>query len=438
MAQAARRSDEAGRVTDTIVALSSGRPPAAIGIVRVSGPAAIAAASAMAGTLPPPRVAAVRALRNPEGTLLDRTLVMVFPGPRSATGEDLVEFHCHGGRAVIAAVERTLVSHAGCRGAEAGEFTRRALTNGRIDLAEAEGLADLLEAETEAQRVAALAASEGRVSRQVGEWMTSVAMISARIEALIDHDEEGDVEAGGDGMSAILADAAELGREMRHMLASPPVERLRDGLRVVLAGPPNAGKSTLLNLLCERDAAIVSPIAGTTRDMIEAPVRRGDYAYVLTDTAGLTTSDDVVEMIGVDRATQAVERADILLWLGDDAPPSHAALRVHTKADLPDRALSPVGAITIRRDEPATIDALWTAIEEMAVRLLPRSDAVPWRERHRTLCAAAAELLLEVGDDPLLMAEHCRAARIHLAEVVGIDATEIMLDSLFKRFCIGK
>ena len=424
-------------MTDTIVALSSGRPPAAIGIVRVSGPAAFAASTALTGGLPDPRTAGLRAVRDPEGTLLDRTLVLAFPGPRSATGEDLVEFHCHGGRAVVAAVEAALVA-AGCRRAEAGEFTRRAVTNGRIDLAEAVGLADLLEAETEAQRVAALAAAEGRISRQVGEWMHAVATLSARIEATVDHDDEDDVETGEEVVAGIMREAVALGAAITAAIAAPPVERLRDGVRVVIAGPPNAGKSTLLNLLCEREAAIVSPIAGTTRDMVEAPVRRGDHAYVLTDTAGLTTSDDAVEMIGVDRARAAVDQADVLLWLGDEPPAREDAIRIHARADLPGRSEGPTGAVVVRRDRVATEDAVWTAISKRATHLRPRADMLPWRRRQQEECRRAAAALAIESDDPILVAEACRVARMHLGSVLGIDATEAMLDALFARFCIGK
>ncbi|WP_245739089.1 tRNA uridine-5-carboxymethylaminomethyl(34) synthesis GTPase MnmE [Sphingomonas rubra] len=425
-------------MTDTIVALSSGRPPAAIGVIRVSGPAALVAAATLAGTLPPPRIAGLRALRDANGAMLDRALVLVFPGSRSATGEDLVEFHCHGGRAVIAAVEAALVAATGCRAALPGEFTRRALTNGRIDLAEAEGLADLLEAETEAQRVAALAAAEGRISRQVATWMASAAAISARIEALIDHDDEGDVETGEEVLAAIMADAAVLGTEIAFAVEAPPVERLRDGVRVVIAGPPNAGKSTLLNLLGEREAAIVSPIAGTTRDMVEAPVVRRGRAFVLTDTAGLTRSDDVVEMIGVDRARYAIEAADILLWLGDEPPPRDDAIPIHSRADAAERRVVPAGRLAISRDAPRSIESLWNVIEERASALLPRIDGLPWRQRHQQLCGEAAAALLQGSNDPVLLAENCRTARVRLAAIVGIDATEAMLDALFSRFCLGK
>ena len=240
---------------NTIVALSSGRPPAAIAVVRVSGPGAFVAVTALAGQLPPARRASLRALRDGGGALLDRALVLIFPGPGSATGEDLVELHCHGGRAVTAAVIAALTACTDVREAEPGEFTRRALVNGRIDLAQAEGLADLLEAETQAQRRAALAASEGRVSSAVRGWMATLADLSARVEATLDHAEEGDVGEEAALIAGVHADARTLRDAMLAALAAPPVERVREGVRVVIGGPPNAGKSTLLNLLSGREAA---------------------------------------------------------------------------------------------------------------------------------------------------------------------------------------
>ena len=321
MAQAVRGCGAAElRTFETIVALSSGRPPAAIAIIRISGPRALAAAGAVAGSLPEARRAALRTLRAPDGAVLDRALVLAFPGPRSATGEDIVEFHVHGGRAVAAAVEEALVAQPGCRRAEAGEFTRRAFENGRIDLIEAEGLADLLAAETEGQRRRAIDAAEGHVSRRIGEWADAVLALSARVEAILDFGDEDDVAADDAG---IARDAAALASEMARSLDQPTVERLRDGVIVALAGPPNAGKSTLLNALAGRDAAIVSPIAGTTRDRIELQLVRAGRAYRLVDTAGLRGDDvDVIEAEGIARTIRTIAGADIVLWLGDDLPPA--------------------------------------------------------------------------------------------------------------------
>lgn len=423
---------------DTIVALSSGAPPAAIAVIRISGPDALAAASAMVGDLPPPRHASLRAWRDVTGGLLDRGLVLVFPGPGSATGEDLVELHGHGGRAVTAAVSATLTAQPGVRLAEPGEFTRRALLNGRIDLAQAEGLADLLEAETEGQRRAALMASEGRVSRAVHGWLARIADMSAQIEATLDYAEEGDLGAESALLATVHDDIAALRAEIAGVLASPPVERLRDGVRVVIAGPPNSGKSTLLNLLAQRDAAIVSPHAGTTRDRVETPARRNGVAYLLTDTAGLHDTSEPVERIGVELAEKAIASADLLLWAGDEPPPRADALWLHMRADLAGRALVPPGRVSaVRQDDQVTIERIWQHIEHHLTRLLPKADDLPLRERQRQACAFAMANLLPC-DDPLIMAERLRIARTTLGSILGIDATESMLDALFSRFCLGK
>ncbi len=266
----------------------------------------------------------------------------MLPGPATATGEDLVELHCHGGRAVVAAVERALAEQPAFAVPSRASSPGRALLNGRIDLAEAEGLADLLEAQTERQRRAAIGAVEGRVSQAVRGWMDRLAMLSAMIEAMLDFAEEDDVPLDQAAVARIRSEMHDLAIAMLEVVERPPVDRLHDGIRVVLAGPPNSGKSTLLNLLVEREAAIVSPIAGTTRDRIEASVLRGGVAYVLTDTAGLAEdTDDVIEAIGVTRAQEAILQADILLWMADTPPPRGDAIWLHSRADLPGRKTCP-------------------------------------------------------------------------------------------------
>lgn len=422
----------------TIFALSSGAAPAGIGVIRVSGPRARDAVEAMAGNLPAPRTAGLRALRDTDGALLDRALVLVFPGPRTATGEYLVELHCHGGRAVIVAVLRALGKQPGLRPAVAGEFTRRALSNGRIDLAEAQGLADLLSADTERQRIAAIAAAEGIVSQRVRGWLDRLAMLSAMTEALLDFADEDDVADDDAALSAVIAGKCALAEELAAVLASPPVERLRDGVQVVLAGPPNSGKSTLINLLSQRDVAIVSAIAGTTRDRIEATVTRDGLVYVLTDTAGLTESDDPIERIGVTRAEHAIARADILLWLGDAQPPRDDALWLHTRADVPGRIRRDGTILAVSQDDDGSIAAVWNALAERAETLVPRGDAIAFRDSERAACREALMALDGEADDGLILAEQLRVARRALAAILGIDATEAMLDALFGRFCIGK
>ncbi|HEX8553600.1 MAG TPA: tRNA uridine-5-carboxymethylaminomethyl(34) synthesis GTPase MnmE [Sphingomonas sp.] len=426
-------------MTATVFAVSSGRPPAAIAIIRVSGPRAFEAVRKLAGTPPPTRQAGLRALRDGAGHLLDRALVLTFPAPHTATGEDLVEFHCHGGRAVVAAVEGALATIDGLRPALPGEFTRRAVMNGRIDLAAAEGLADLLAAETEAQRVAAMDAAEGRVSAVIHGWLDRLAMLAARIEATLDFADESDVADDQAVVADVVAGMCNLAGEIDALLTAPSVERLRDGIRVVIAGPPNAGKSTLINLLGGREAAIVSPIAGTTRDRIEVPVVRQGIAYLLTDTAGLTHTDDPIEAIGVDRARRALATADLVLWLGDEAAPE-GALAIHARADLPGRELCPPGRVlAVSASRPDTIDALWSLIAARTASLLQTRDLPALHEHQRACCNDAARALRDATvNDSLILAEQLRVAHARLGAILGIDATEAMLDALFGRFCIGK
>src|SRR5437763_2598299 len=245
---------------DTIFALSSGRPPAAISVIRISGPQARAAAARIAGTLPEPRMAAVRELRHPKsGELLDEALILRFDAPASSTGEDVVEFQCHGGRAVVDAVLVALGASNGIRHAEPGEFTRRAFDNGRIDLTEAEGLADLIEAETESQRKAALALAEGGLRKQTAVWQERVLNLAARAERSIDYDEDDEIVD-----PSLLRDCAALATELRDWLERPRVEPLKDGVRVVVAGPPTTGKSSLINAIAGEARTTVPDVPGPT------------------------------------------------------------------------------------------------------------------------------------------------------------------------------
>jgi len=426
---------------DTIYAVSSGAPPAAIAVLRVSGPQAFAVVRDFAGDLPAPRRAAVRALHDPaDGALLDRALVLCFPGPRSATGEDLAEFHLHGGRAVVRAVEAALAARPGLRSAEPGEFTRRALQHGRIDLSEAEGLGDLLMAETEAQRRSAIRSAEGAVRRAVEGWTDRLLGVAARVEAELDHSDEDDV-ADAALLPAIRSGAVALAADIEAVADRPPVERLRDGIRVVLAGPPNAGKSSLLNAMVGRDAAIVSPISGTTRDRIEAPVVRGGIAWLLIDTAGLAElPGDEIEAIGIARAQAAQAEADILLWLGDETPPAHDHLLwLNPRADLPEREAG-AGRLSLSSRTGAGLDTLWEAMAELAGELLPPPDLMALNARQRALCQAAAASLRAISheSDLLLLAEQLRSAMRAFDAITGRAGVEAMLDALFGRFCIGK
>lgn len=431
---------------DTIFALSSGAPPSAVAIIRISGlRAGEALAFLCAGPLPAPRRAALRALIDPAtGETLDRALVLWFPGPATATGEDLSELHLHGGRAVVRAVEAVLATLPGLRIADPGEFTRRAFLNGRIDLAEAEGLSDLLFAETEAQRVAAVRMASGHLSRQVERWRQEVLRISALVEASLDFSDEGDVEDHGADDPALDFMRALTG-EITAALARPRAERLRDGIRVVLAGPPNSGKSTLLNALVQRDAAIVSDIAGTTRDLIEVPVALGGVPFLFTDTAGLRDSGvEVVEAIGISRARDAMLAADMVLWLGAEGTVADVPVlwEIETQIDRPAVSRETKGNPR-HRISATTGDGMGALVEDLvasARTLLPAAGDVALNARqHRLLAACAEALSVAAGEhDLLLRAESLRLARLPLDQLLGRTHVEDMLDALFGAFCIGK
>ena len=306
---------------DTIFALSSGRPPAAIAVVRISGPHARVALEALSGRVPQPRQASLARLRDPDGgESLDEALALWFPAPRSETGEDMAELQLHGGRAVIAAVLAALHRLPGFRPAEAGEFTRRAFENGRLDLTAVEGLADLIGAETEAQRRQAYRQLKGMLGDRAETWRGRLIQALALVEAGIDFSDEADVP--DELIRPALAIARELHDEIANALAQAGRgERLRDGLVVAIAGPPNAGKSTLLNRIAKREAAIVSPFAGTTRDVIEVHLDLGGYPVTLLDTAGMRDTDDPVEQEGVRRARERAAAADLVLWVTEAGRP---------------------------------------------------------------------------------------------------------------------
>jgi tRNA modification GTPase len=425
-------------VGDTIFALSSGRPPAAISVIRISGARAHAAGERIARSLPDARTAAVRELRHPlGGELLDEALVLRFDGPASSTGEDIVEFQCHGGRAVVDALLSALAGIEGLRQAEPGEFTRRAFENGRIDLTEAEGLADLIEAETESQRKAALAVAEGGLRQQIAAWQERLLSLSARAELAIDYDEEDEAVD-----SSLLRDCAVLAGELEQWLARPRVEPLKDGVTVVVAGPPNAGKSSLINAIAGDERAIVTDVPGTTRDHIEVPLSLGGLAIRLTDTAGLRDAQDRVEAIGVERAERLVEAADVLVWLGDphEAPAHRALVKVHAKADLPGRALAPEGSVAVSSTTGDGLPALLQAVEQLVRSILPSEDSIALNRRQARHLAEAAGALSAAASarDPVLLAEDLRLARTAFDRLTGRAGVEDVLDALFGRFCLGK
>lgn len=425
-------------MADTIFALSSGAPPSGIAVVRVSGPAAGTALQCLTGGLPSPRRAVLANLREQSGALVDRAMVLWLPGPASVTGEDVVELHCHGGRAVVAAVLRELGRMPDLRPAGAGEFTRRSFANGRIDLAEAEGLADLLTAETELQRRAAMAMAGGDFSETVKGWRQRLLTASAQVEAVLDFADEDDV-AVLPGSFAI--ELEQLRRELTDWLDRPRAEVLREGFRVVIAGPPNAGKSTLFNALVEDEAAITAPVAGTTRDILTRPVALAGVPFVFADTAGLhEASRDPIEAIGMAKARHAVDGADFVLWLGPEEEGPAGSWQIEAQADRAEHvrkrhprhrlsAISGAGMAQLREDLVAT-----------ARLALPKPGTAALNDRQRGLLAAAAEALVHaaVRSDPLLAAEELRIARTAFDSLLGRTATEDMLDTLFDRFCIGK
>jgi tRNA modification GTPase len=435
------------RSDDTIFATASGYGRSAVCLIRISGGASRTVVETLAGSVPEPRRAAVRILRDPQnGEPLDQALVLWMPGPNSFTGEDQAELHIHGGLATRAAVLRVLGTLENCRPAEAGEFTRRAFLNGRMDLSRVEGLADLIDAETEAQRRQALRQLEGRLGNAAEGWREDILQALALLEASLDFSDEGDVPE--DLEAEILRKLTLLAEDIRQVLANRSGERLREGLTVVLAGPPNAGKSTLLNALAQRDVAIVSPIAGTTRDTIEVHCDLGGLPVVITDTAGLRDTHDLIEQEGVSRARAKAQDADVVLWLvppeGAETEPPQARrlLSVATKADL--GHVQHDCDLVVSAATGEGISELIRRLQTEAEAALGQGDAIVTRQRHRSaLERAQASILRAIGmmkaQGPLeLIAEEVRMASRAVGEITGRVDVEHLLDRLFSSFCIGK
>ena len=440
----------------TIFALSSGRPPAAIAIVRVSGLNAGIALEKLCGKLPAPRVANVATLRDSDGGAIDDAVTLWFPAPGSATGEDIAEFQIHGGRAVIAAIFEALGKIEGFRPAEPGEFTRRAFENGKLDLTEAEGLDDLIHADTDRQRRQALQQLKGLLGEKAESWRSQIIEASAFIEAGIDFSDEGDVSA--ELIAPALKKISALKSEIEETLtASAQSERLRDGLVVAIAGPPNAGNSTLLNRLARREAAIVSPHAGTTRDTIEVHLDLDGYPVTLIDTAGIRDTHDPVEQEGVRRARERARTADLVLWLVDandaiepamDGTENHAPVwTVRNKIDV----FSGIAALPELRAHAFDISASrGDGVQELVARLIAFAQdffgfgesGLISRVRHRTLLKETADSLSRAsaaaiqGDE--LLAENLRIAIHSLGRLTGRVDVEDILDVIFRQFCIGK
>jgi tRNA modification GTPase len=419
-------------------------------VLRISGPETGRAVSLLAGGLPPPRLAQRRRLVNPTcGDPLDDGLVLWFPAPRSATGEDVAELHLHGSRAVLAAVMQVL-SRLGLRLAEPGEFTRRAFLNGKLDLLQAEAIADLAAAETEAQRRQALRQLESELGGLYRSWRDRLTRILAYLEAIIDFpDEDLPPEVEEQTLRETTALVAEI---ERHLADGHRGERLRDGIMVVIVGPPNAGKSTILNRIARRDAAITSPIAGTTRDVIEVAIDLQGYPIVLADTAGLRDSGDLVEEEGLRRALRRAGEAEIRLFVFDAARPSDARgavawpgpdtmlvankidLAPKGSADLPSTVF-PISALT-----GEGVDTLLAALGGRVALSYQSEAPVLTRARHRQALedAVAALLRSRSADLPELRAEDLRLALRSLGRITGAVDVEDLLDVIFRDFCIGK
>ena len=458
-------------VRSTIFALSSGRPPCAIGVIRISGPDARMALELLIGRVPVPRVATFARVRDSAGGgVIDEGLALWFPGPKSETGEDVAELQVHGGRAVISAVLRALGSIEGFRHAEAGEFTRRAFENGRLDLTAVEGLADLVAAETEAQRRQALRQMQGEFAHRLEHWRERLITARALLEAGIDFSDEGDVpgnlaEQAVGILRPILQEMVQAQRGQG--------ERLRDGLQVVIAGAPNVGKSTLLNRLARRDVAIVSPAAGTTRDVIEVHLDLGGYPVTLRDTAGIRSTADAVEQEGVRRAEQWAAASDLILWVvdGSELDPGQIATQVSdfrayqrpawllvNKSDLLKTAAtknyedkfisSKIPYFIISAGHGQGVDSLVTAVAKFAEGIFDTEPGLVTRERHRQLMSFASGALAEgiglsdradaAGAGEELIAEQVRVATRSLERLLGRVDVEDVLDAIFRDFCIGK
>jgi tRNA modification GTPase len=440
----------------TIFALSSGRPPNAISVVRVSGAHAGTILGSLASRIPPPRRATRALIHDANQQLIDDAVVLWFPGPKSATGEDVAEFHVHGGRAVLNTLFAALSSFENTRPAEPGEFTRRAFENGKIDLPEAEGLDDLIHADTDRQRRQALRQLKGLLGDKARSWRARIIEASALVEAGIDFSDEGDVPA--ELIAPALVKIKALHDEILEVLAAHGrSERLRDGLVVAIAGPPNVGKSTLMNQLARREVAIVSPHAGTTRDIIEVQLDLDGCPVMVIDTAGIRETSDPVEREGVRRARSRAAEADLVLWLIEDDSADHAVeiaapvWTVRNKIDL--NALSSHEAgmgrtcgsryFEISAARGDGLRELMAALVDYAEKFFGSSEGgLIGRERQRTFLRETTISLQRsmdaAGRGEELVAEDLRAAAHSLGRLLGRVDVEDILDKIFREFCVGK
>lgn len=430
------------RHTDTIYALSSGRGPAGVAVVRVSGPnAGVALREITHADLPPARKASLRQFRSPAGEVIDDGLVLWFLGPASFTGEDLVEFHVHGGRAVVDGLMEALRHLARTRPAEPGEFTRRAVENGKFDLTQAEALADLINAETEAQRRQALRQYEGSLGAIYEAWRQDLIRVTAWAEAAIDF---ADDELPRDILAKAREQAADLlGKMTAHLNDARRGEILREGFYLTVVGPPNSGKSSLVNALAKRDVAIVSDVPGTTRDVLEVHLDLAGYPVILADTAGLRPTAESIENEGVRRALERARRADAVLLLLDASAPKplpsniRPTIKVWNKIDLAEPRDNNLG-ISARTGDG--IDNLITELGRIVSERLSGAAPSLTRERHRVALQEAAAALNRAMtvEEPEILAEELRIALRQLGKITGHVDVECLLDVIFREFCIGK
>ena len=437
---------------DTILALATGSLHAATALIRISGNAASTTANILGFKLQKQRLASVAILKDGERKL-DEALVIFFKGPRSYTGEDVMELHVHGGRAVIEAVINTLQKQGGFRIAEPGEFTKRAVLNGKMDLTKAEGINDLIQAETEAQRVQSFAQVDGALSEIAFGWREKAIKIAAHVEAYIDFPDEEIPESTltslGDEMSALIRDIEKGLNDGRRG------EILREGFRVAVIGPPNAGKSTLVNWLSKRPVSIISEQPGTTRDVLEASLDLGGYPVIIADTAGLRASTDPIENEGIKRAQKWAKTANsrlILLEPSTEAgflerlkPNPECDLVVLNKIDLLPRDFKKEETLAISLKDEIGLDKLLNGLKKIVSKsMVGQEPPVITRTRHREALQSclnsikSAKTALLSGEEPEIVAEELRAATKSLGRVVGAVDVEDLLDVVFGDFCIGK
>ena len=440
---------EIASLQDTIFALSSGRLPSGVAVVRISGPRVRFVLETIIGYIPEPRYAAYKLFRTRNGDTIDRGLVLFFPGPNSFTGEDCVEFHLHGGKAVVEKLLSEMGELPDCRIAEAGEFTRRAFSNGKMDLTIAEGLADLIAAETEGQRRLALQVASGTQRELYTEWRQRLLRARAFIEAELDFADESDVP--GSVSEQVWQSLRLLKTDIENHIASGKrASMLRDGLHVVIVGAPNAGKSSLLNFLAGREVAIISEEAGTTRDLLEVKLDLGGIPVYVTDTAGLRETESSVERIGIERARARMAEADLVFLLEDMNDPvaittegtSAALWRIGTKADI-NEGSSDDWTYRISTRTGDGLDRLLSDLQNFAEDQIGQiEDAVPTRQRHINLLRSTVteiDRALAGTYLPLeLRAENMRLASQYLGRITGDVDVEEILDVIFSQFCIGK